>query len=179
MAFVYFLGALLAIVGVAMLVNRLTGTKAQYLENFQLEAGERELWRDTGADFATRPELGQALVMSYPRLRRHTIVWTSQRVLVAQKVLFSSKRMLTHQIFFVGQVGDASPAAAAAAQRFAGGFYGSGFQTIQARERSFGEVAGKACVIVKPSDASAGASNLAEAYVFSDQLAELRHRLAA
>jgi len=179
MAIVYFLGALLAIVAFAVVVNRLTGTKAHYVETFQLDPGEQEQWRDTSADFATRPELGQALVTSFPRLRRHTIVWTNQRVLVAQKVLFSSRRMLTHQIFFErGGEGAAAPAKAAA-ERFAGGFYGRGFQTIQARDHSFGEVGGKACVVIKPSDASAAASNLAEAYLFSDHLAELRRRLAA
>lgn len=178
MAFVYFLGALLTIVAVAVVVNRLTGTTAHYLETFQLEPGELEQWRDAGADFAIRPELGQALVMSFPRLRRHTIVWTNQRVLVAQKALFSSRRMLTHQLVFERAGGDAAASAKSAAERFAGGFYGRGFQSIQARDHSFGEVGGNPCVIIKPTDASAAASNLAEMYLFSDRLAELTRALA-
>src|SRR3954471_15383721 len=98
MALLYFLGALVAIVLVATVVNRVTGTKAVYLETLELTPGERELWRDERADFATLPRLGQAAVMSYPRLRRHTVLWTNRRVLVAQKPLFSSRRMLTHQL---------------------------------------------------------------------------------
>ncbi|HEY6559293.1 MAG TPA: hypothetical protein VI072_18540 [Polyangiaceae bacterium] len=76
MAFLLFLGALLAIVVFALVVNRLTGTKASYLDELKLEAGESELWRDTQADFAWVPRTGRALVTSYARMRRHSVVWT-------------------------------------------------------------------------------------------------------
>ena len=46
------------------IVNRLPGTKAQYLEALPLRADERELWRDTEADFAIVPRQGRAVVMS-------------------------------------------------------------------------------------------------------------------
>ncbi len=134
MTFLYFIAALGGIVLVAIVVNRLTGTRASYLDALALDAGERELWRDAAADFATLPRLGQAAVMSYPRLRRHTVVWTDRRVIVAQQVLLSSKRMLTHRLFFAAQASDAGAAQAAAA--FAGGFYGRGFTTLGTRPSS-------------------------------------------
>lgn len=171
MAFVYFLAALVGIVVFALVINRLTGTKASYLETLQLEPAERELWRDARADFATLPRLGQALVTSYPRRGRHTVVWTDRRVIVAQQVLFSKRRMLTHQIVLDAAT---SPDARKAATQFGGGFYGRGFATIEAAARSFVAVNKRDCLKILPTESSAAALNLAEAYIFSDRLAELR-----
>jgi hypothetical protein len=174
MALVYFVAVLLGIVGFALLVNRLTGTKAAYLEDFQFAPDERELWRDADADFARRPQLGQALVMSYPRMRRHTVVWTNQRIVISQRVLFGSKHMLTHQIFLAAA---ASRDAAQAASQLAGGFYGRGFETITALAHSFSQVNDKACLRIQPTETSSSALNLAEAYIFSDRLTELQQAL--
>ena len=55
MSILYFVGALLGIVVLAIAINRLTGTKANYLEKLHLAPGEKELWRDTQADFAPVP----------------------------------------------------------------------------------------------------------------------------
>ncbi len=176
MAFLYFIAALLGIVLVAVVVNRVTGTKATYLDALVLEPGERELWRDVGADFATLPRLGQAAVMAYPRLRRHTVVWTDRRIIVAQQVLLSAKRMLTHQIFFESQSSDG--AAREAATGFAGGFYGRGFTTIACVAKTFDRVNDKDCVRLQPTTDSGATLNLVEAYVFTERLAELRTSLA-
>ncbi|HEY4370474.1 MAG TPA: hypothetical protein VGN52_00925 [Burkholderiales bacterium] len=172
MAFLWFLGALAAIVIFAMVVNRLTGTKAQYLETLQLQADEQEWWRDAEADFATVPRTGRAAVMTYSRLRRHTVLWTDRRVVIAQKALGSARHMITHQIHFVR--GRETPAAADEAF---GGFYGRGFETIAAAGHAFAEVNGKPCVRIQPTAAGGGALNLDEALVFSDHLEMLRARL--
>jgi hypothetical protein len=171
-AFVWFVGALIAIVVFAIAANRLTGTKAQYLDSLQLEAGEAELWRDAEADFATVPRTGRAAVMSYPRLRRHTVLWTDRRIVISQKPLGSSKHMITHQIYFVPDVG----AQAAAGAAF-GGFYGRGFETIVGAARSFDQVNGKDCARIKPTAACGAKLNLDEALIFTDRLAELQQRL--
>jgi len=175
MAVAYFIAVLAGIFGFAMLVNLITGTKATYLKDVRWAAGELELWRDPAADFAQRPRLGQALVMSYPRLRRHTIVWTNRRIVVTQRVLFGSKHMLTHQVVFEGV---ASPAHAEAAAEYSGGFYGRGFETIVAAGHSFTTVNDQACARIQPSAATSDNLNLAEAYIFSDRLAELERALA-
>ena len=176
MAFLYFIAALGGITLVAVVVNRATGTRATYLDALVLNVGERELWRDAAADFATLSRLGQAALMSYPRMRRHTVIWTDRRVIVTQQVLFSSKRMLTHQLYFASQVNDrAAPTAAAA---FAGGFYGRGFTTIACGAKTFGKVNDKDCVRLQPSADSEANLNLAEVYIFTDRLAALRSALA-
>lgn len=178
MAAVYFLVVLLGIFGFALLVNFITGTKATYLKDVRWAAGELELWRDASADFARRPRFGQALVMSYPRMRRHTIVWTNRRVVVTQRVLFGSKHMLTHQVFFESSTAPTEPDAAQAAADFSGGFYGRGFETIAATGYTFTTVNDQPCARIQPSVASIDSLNLAEAYIFSDRLTELERALA-
>lgn len=173
MAFLWFIGALAGIVVFAVVVNRLTGTKAQYLEALQLLVDEKELWRDAEADFAVVPRTGQAAVISFPRLRRHTVLWTNRRIVVTQKPLGSSRHMITHQIPFATE--GATPAAADEAF---GGFYGRGFETIAAAGHAFGEVNGKPCVRIRPTAASGAKLNIEEALIFTDRLDDLRRRLA-
>jgi len=175
MAFLLFIGALVAIVLCAMIVNRLTGTKALYLETLQLESGEREIWRDARADFAVVPRLGQAVSMSFARMRRHTVLWTDRRIIVSQKPLFSSKHMITHQIHFTVAADSDAPAAA---REVFGGFYGRGFETIEAEDKSFGQVNRKDCVRIKPTPASGAKLNLEEMLIFTDHLPELQTSLA-
>jgi len=170
--FVWFIGALLAIVVFAIVINRITGTKAHYLETLQLETGEIELWRDAEADFATVPRLGRAAIMSYPRLRRHTVLWTDRRIVVAQKALGTSKHMITHQICFAPDAGAQTAAGAAF-----GGFYGRGFETIVAAAKSFGQVNHKDCARIRPTESCGAQLNLDEALIFTERLAELQQRL--
>lgn len=172
MVFVWFVGALLAIVVFAAITNRLTGTKAHYLETLQLESGETELWRDAKADFATVPRTGRAAIMSYPRLHRHTVLWTDRRIVVAQRPLGSARHMITHQIYFAPDAG-----AQTAANEAFGGFYGRGFETIVASASSLEQVNDKDCARIKPTAACGAKLNLDEALIFTDRLDELRLRL--
>ena len=174
MSILYFAAALLGIVVLAIAINHLTGTKANYLEKLQFAPGEKELWRDTQADFAHVPRQGRAVIMSYARLRRHTVVWTDRRVIVSQRALLSRSHMVTHQIYFAAHVG---PQAGAAATSAFGGFFGRGFETILAAGRSFGTVDGKACVRIQPSEESAARLNVDEVLIFTDRLAGLEQSL--
>lgn len=177
MPFLIFFAALAAIVVLALVVNRVTGTRAHLLDALRLEPGEKELWRDSEADFATRPRFGGAVVMSFARMRRHTVVWTDRRVIVAQKVLLSSKRMITHQIVFPHDTGSTETDSSVAARTFGGGFYGRGFITIALSTKSFGRVNDKDCVRVAPTQESGAMSNVEEALIFTDRLAELQRSL--
>lgn len=177
MMFLYFLAALFGIVLVAILVNRATGTKASYIEALVLGTGERELWRDAAADFATLPRFGQAAVMSFPRLRRHVAVWTTQRLIVAQRALGSSKHLITHQILFEALPAADLGAASGAAREFAAGFYGRGFETLLAASHAFARVNDADCVRLVLNGDSSAVSNVIEVYLFSDRLAELRAAL--
>jgi hypothetical protein len=174
MSILYFAGALLGIVLLAITINRLTGTKANYLDDLEFAPGEKELWRDTGADVALVPRIVRAVVLSYPRLRRHTVVWTDRRVVVAQRALFSRRSMVTHQLYFAAQAGPQVNAAAASAF---GGFLGRGFETIVAASRSFGIVNGKACVRIQPAEESGARLNLDEVLIFTDRVADLEQSL--
>ncbi len=174
MALLLFLGALLALVAFAVIVNRLTGTRAVYLEDLQLHAGETEHWRDMEANVATLPRTGGALVTSYVRLRRHAVAWTDRRIIVAQKALFSQKRLITHQLVFAEAAGSPSSDAERAAKQFLGGFYGRGFSTIVCKAASFDRVGGKECVRVVPEEASGFALNIREILIFTDRAAELK-----
>ena len=176
MSFLMFAGAVLGIAVFAVAVNRLTGTKANYLETLPFEPGERELWRDSEADFACVPRLGRAAVLSFARLRRHTVVWTNRRIVVSQKALFSPQRMITHQLYFATEAG--ADARMAAGKAF-GGFFGRGFETILAATQSFSLATDKPCVRIKPTQACSARLNLDEALIFSDRLAELEKSLAS
>ena len=73
MAFLAFLGCLLGIILVALLTNRLTGTRAHYIENFRPDLPEHILWWGDGADVHIVPRTPQALIVSFARLRRDTL----------------------------------------------------------------------------------------------------------
>lgn len=177
MSFLLFIAALAAIVGIAIVVNRLTGTTSKYLDGFPFEPGEQALWRDATADVALVPRLGRAAFMTFSRLRRHTVVWTDRRVIVAQKGLFSVRRVITHQIHFAAVSGGGEVAANKVALEFAGGFYGRGFQTIVAQSRSFGQRNQKDCVVIVPTEACGAAQNIDEVLIFTDQMAGLEQSL--
>ena len=168
-------GALLGIVVLAIVVNRITGTTANYIDALRLAPGETELWRDIEADVARMPRLGRALFMSFPRLRAHTVVWTDRRVVISRKALLSAKRMITHQVHFQH---DARPEALAASEQALGGFFGRGFETIIAASRTFNRAEGKSRVAIKPTEECAARLNLDELLIFTDRLAELEARLS-
>ena len=174
MSILYFVVALLGIVLLALAINHFTGTKPNYIENLQLAPGEKELWRDAQADFGLVPQVARSAVLSFPRLRRHTVVWTNHRVVISQKALFSRQRMVTHQVYFADQAG---PQASAAAASTFGGFFGRGYETIIAARPSFGTVDGKACVRIEPAEESRARLNLKEVLLFTDRLPDLEQSL--
>ncbi len=176
MSFLLFVVAILGIVVFAVIVNRLTGTRYLYLHELQFAPGEKELWRDAAADFYPVQRLGRAMFMSYSRLKRHTVVWTDRRIVVAQKILFSPKRAVTHQVYFASGVAGIDENKAAS--ELFGGFYGRGFHTIIAETHACGVVNDKACVRIRPTESCGAAQNIDELLVFSDHTAELERSLA-
>lgn len=174
MSLLIFVASLAGIIGVAIVVNRITGTRASYIDALRLRPGENEIWRDTEADVARVPRAARPLILSFPRLRRHTVVWTERRIVISQKVLFSQKRMITHEVQFVGHA--RKEALAVAGETF-GGFFGRGFETIIAESRSFGHLNQKPCVAIKPTEESSAKLNLEELLIFSDRLPQLEARL--
>jgi len=112
--------ALLAIVGFALVVNKLTGTRTQFLDAVVLAPGEQELWRCTGADAYVLAG-PQPLVRSFTRLGRHEFVLTTQRLLWGQPALFRKRVIWQYAVLFTR-----AATGAAGLDRVDGGFWGSG-----------------------------------------------------
>lgn len=93
--FLAFLGCLGGIVLLGFVVSRLTGARAQFLENFPLEPGEHVLWEDLSAD-AYPVTTHTALVVSYRRARRGAVRVTNRRILSGTRTLFGSRHLLVH-----------------------------------------------------------------------------------
>lgn len=104
-ALLAFIGALVAIVLVAVAVNRKRGIRATYLDAWEPEPGERRLMEDAAADFYVVPRLGQAKKMSFARMHRSHAVLTSTRLVVATRALGSKRYMVTHMLH-LGDGGD-------------------------------------------------------------------------
>jgi hypothetical protein len=115
-----FLAAMAGLVGLAVVVNKVTGTKQQFLEDLVLAPGERELWRGDGCD-AYVVAGPQPLVQSFARLGRHRIILTTERLLWGQPALFGKKHVLERAVLFRRE----GPGGAGL-ERLDGGFYGSG-----------------------------------------------------
>lgn len=96
--FLAFLGCLGGIVLLGFVVSRLTGARAQFLENFPLEPGERLLWEDLSAD-GYPVSTHTALLVSYRRGRRGAVRVTNRRILSGTKPLFGSRHMITHVLY--------------------------------------------------------------------------------
>jgi hypothetical protein len=93
-----FFGCLAGIVLIGWVVSKLAGTKAQFLETFALERGERVLWEDLSAD--AYPVLTQrARYVTYATLRRGAVRVTTRRIIAGTKPLFGSKHMIQHVLY--------------------------------------------------------------------------------
>ena len=124
MAFLYFLGCLAGIVLFALVVNRLTGTRAHYIETFRPEPPEHVLWRGERADVHVVPRR-RALFTSFARLRRDTLLLTDKRLVCGRRTLLGKRHMIQIEVFF-----DPALPSAERAVRLDAGFWGGGFQTV-------------------------------------------------
>lgn len=126
-ALLAFAGALVAIAVLAIVVNRVRGGRAHYLDAWAPEAGERVLLEDRAADFYVVPRLGQARKMSFARLHRTHAVLTDTRIVIATRALLSRRYMITHMVHLGG---DPAPAELG---RMSGGLYSTGYAVVSAR----------------------------------------------
>ncbi|MCE9598887.1 MAG: hypothetical protein K8S54_13050 [Spirochaetia bacterium] len=157
---------LLLIVIIAKVVNSVTGTKAHYIEDFVPESGESVRWRDDKADSYLVPVFGRALVNSYARMKRFTVILTNRRIIVGQKALFVSKRMIQFEVAFDAQTAKQSPEI----------FYPRGYLLLQADRSAvdFGTQNDKPCLKLEPVAASRDKNNVASILIFTDDLESLR-----
>jgi hypothetical protein len=125
MALLAFLGCLVGIVLVALITNRLTGTRAHYIEDLRLDPPEHVLWQEDGADVHIVPRTPQALIVSYARLRRDRLILTNKRLVCGRRTLLGRRHMILTAVFF-----DPTFPGAERAVRVDGGFWGGGFRAI-------------------------------------------------
>jgi hypothetical protein len=95
LVFVCFLAGMVA---VAFVVSRITGARAQYLEAFPLEPGERVLWEDLAVD-AYKVAPRWAAYSKARRSRRRAVRVTSRRILAGCIPLFGSQHMIEHVLY--------------------------------------------------------------------------------
>jgi hypothetical protein len=168
-------GAFVAVVVVAIVVNRMRGGRAHYLDGWEPEPGERRLLDDPRADFYVVARLGQARKMSFARLHRTHAVLTSARIVIATRALMSKRYMITHMVHLGGD--DGAPAELG---KLSGGLYTTGYDVIAARpaDMSVEEDGGKPYLRIVPQPTASG-TNIAHCRLYSDDAAGFRDAAAA
>jgi hypothetical protein len=163
-------GALVAIVLVAIVVNRMRGVRAQYLDAWAPEAGERRLLDDPRADFYSIPRMGQAKVMSFARRRRSHAVLTSTRIVIATRALLSRRHMITHVIHLGG---DGDPPAELG--ELGGGLFSAGYIVLSARpsDMTVEDDGGKPYLRIVPQKTTSS-TNIEHCRLYSDDAAGFR-----
>ncbi len=162
-----FVGALVAIVLVAIVVNRVRGSRAHYLDAWSPDPGERRLREDPAADYYVVPRLGQAKVMSFARLRRTHAVLTDRRFVIATRALLSRRYMITHMVHLSGA--DDAPAELG---QMSGGLYTTGYSVLSARasDMTVERDGDKPYLKIVP-EPTAAATNIAHCRLYSDDAA--------
>jgi hypothetical protein len=157
---VLFVLALGGIVVFALIVNRLTGTKTQYLDALVLASDERELWRSAGADAFVLAG-PQPLVRSFTRLGRHELVLTTKRLLWGQPALFGERVILQYAVLLTRDGNGA-----AGLDRLDGGFWGGGVITTLADPGALARAPGDGPEALELTPLPTGSSSTVLAYRF-------------
>lgn len=161
-----FVGCLCGIVGIALAVKASTGAHAYDLESWKYEPGETVLWQDDAADTFLLAKTGQAVVMTFPRFHRDTVVVTNRRIIVAQKSVFSSKHFLRY-IFYPGQSPDGNT------EHLGGGAITVGYQSVpyEPGVKTINIENKYPRIELMPLAGHAGSTNLAKLFIYSDRVA--------
>lgn len=160
---------------VAVVVNRVRGGRAHYLDAWALESGERRLLDDPRADFYVVPRLGQARKMSFARLHRSHVVLTDVRIVVATRALLSRRYMITHMVHLAGDV-----TGPAELRQMSGGLYSTGYIVIAARPSGMTveDDGGKPYLRIVPEQTASGAM-IEHCRLYSDDAAGFRDAAVA
>jgi hypothetical protein len=169
-ALLLFVGVCCGIVVVAWLVSKITGARAFYVEDWKLDDGEQELWRDDAADVYSIPELGQARVMSFARLHRSAVRVTNKRVLVGARPLFSKKHMVQQVLYL-----EAPPSGQS--EHVGGGLVTVGYSTLVIRPEVEAHLDDKKPYVdLTPASGHASSTNLWRIRIFTDAGSTFRLR---
>jgi hypothetical protein len=159
-----FVGALVAIVLTGIVVSRVRGARAHYLDAWTPGPGERRLLEDAGADFYVVPRLGQAKVMSFARRHRTHAVLTDTRLVIATRALMSRRYMITHMVHLDR---DADPPTELG--RLSGGLYTTGYIVKSARpsDMTVEDAGGRPYLRIVPEPTASG-TNVEHCRLYSE-----------
>ena len=146
-----------------LIVKQLTGAHAYLLEDWKYEPGETIVWQDDRADAYPLGRMGQAVFMSALRWHRDTVVATNRRILVAQKGLFSKKRLIRY-VFNPG------PSADGYTKHLGGGALTVGYQTIAYTPGVMvhGALGKHARIELAPLEGDASSTNLSKLLIYTE-----------
>lgn len=162
--FLIFLVAIAALILGAIIINKIKGVKAQYLDAFTAETGEVVVHREAGADFHMVTKLGRAQVMSFARLRRAEFIVTNRRIVIGQKVLFGKRYMITHLIWL-----DPASGVQAELGKMTGGQYTLGYVNyLVTRSAATAELDGKKPYLKLIPEPTASATNIEHLRLYTD-----------
>ena len=163
----YFLLACAAIALIGWIVSKITGSKAHYIEDWQFSDGENVLWRDEQTDTHLIPKHGQALVMSFARMRRGSVVVTNRRILIGSLPVFGEKHMVQYVLY---------PSKAPGSEKLDGGLLTVGYQTIVFDPSSLEAhpKEAKPYVDLRPVEGERSSTNLERIRIFTDDAGNFR-----
>jgi hypothetical protein len=163
----YFVLACAAIALIGWIVSKVTGSRAYFIEDWAFAEGETVLWRDDQADSYLIPKQGQAVVMSFARMRRGAVVVTNQRILIGALPLSGKKHMVQSVLY---------PTKAPGSDRLGGGLLSVGYQTLVFDPGSLDvhEKDAKPYVDLTPASGETSSTNLQTIRIFTDDAAGFR-----
>jgi hypothetical protein len=113
--------ALLVLGGWAFM--RRSGGRAFFIDDWVFAPDERVLWRDDQADAVLIPERRQAHLVTFPRLRRTTIIVTNRRIIIGTKALLSARRLVLFVL-------TSRPPADGQSRQLDGGLFSVGYRAL-------------------------------------------------
>lgn len=98
MTVLIFVAALLGLLSFAVIINRVRGIRANYLDDWEPDEGEQVLFQDMHADTYII-SANRARYVSYARPRRGAVIVTNVRILAGARTLFGKKRILQYVLY--------------------------------------------------------------------------------
>ncbi|NCS94440.1 MAG: hypothetical protein GW761_11625 [Leptospira sp.] len=167
-----FIFAVACIFFIAILINKIRGIKASYIDSLELSEDEPIIWQDVLADFHIVTKMGQAMFMSFSRMRRAKIIITDQRIIVGQKVFLGKKYLITHMLYFSADPKmkkDLDSRTEEALDSITAGQYSLGYLVYLVDKNQFSaEMDGKKCYLKIIPVSTKSSTNLEHCRLYSD-----------
>jgi len=152
--------ALVAIVLIAWIVSKVTGSHTWPLDDWKFEEGETVAWRDDAADVATIPKTNQGAIVKPPRLHRWKVIATNKRVLLADKAV-GGDYLVLYALYPGSAPGEDS-------KKADGGLLTTGYQTIVIKPGVIDLHLDDGYLALVPKPDEPSSTNMAEIRIYTD-----------